>query len=228
MRLLAFDTSTEWCSAALWLDGQVWERAEHVGQRHSQVLLPMITDLLGEAGKELADLDGIAFGQGPGSFTGLRIACGVAQGLALGRGLSLLGVSTLEAMAETAFEETGAQRLITCLDARMNEVYVAVWQRREESWEAEHPATVRPPGAVPLPVQTGYLGCGSGFAAYPELLAERYGNRLAEVRPQVIPHARAIVRLALPRFRAGEAVPPEQAEPFYVRDKVALTIRERA
>jgi tRNA threonylcarbamoyladenosine biosynthesis protein TsaB len=223
LRLLAFDTSTEWCTAALWLDGRLVDAGEHAGQRHSQLLLPMITGLLAQAGLTLTALDGIAFGRGPGSFTGLRIACGVAQGLALGAGLPVLGVSTLEALAE----EAGAARVVTCLDARMHEVYAAVWRRADAGWLAEAEATVCPPALVPIPVSPGYVGCGSGFAAYPDILAARYGDRLTEIRPQVIPHARAVARLAAPRFAAGQGLPPEQAEPFYVRDKVALKISER-
>lgn len=224
MRLLAFDTSTEWCTAALWLDGHCLAVGEHAGQRHSHLLLPMLTGLLDQAGLTLADLDGLAFGRGPGSFTGLRIACGVVQGLALGAGLPVLGIDTLEALAE----ESGAGRVVTCLDARMNEVYAAVWRRGEDDgWVAESAATVCPPAAAPLPAAPGYLGCGSGFAAYPAILAERYGERLGEIRPQAIPHARAVARLAAPRFAAGLGLPPEQAEPFYVRDKVALKISER-
>lgn len=183
----------------------------------------MVTGLLRQSGLVLRDLDGIAFGRGPGSFTGLRIACGVAQGLALGAGLPVLGVSTLEAMAE----EAGAARVVTCLDARMNEVYAAVWRRADQGWLAEAEAVVCPPAAAPLPTTGGFLGCGSGFAAYPDILAAHYGDRLAEIRPQVIPHARAVARLAVPRFAAGQGVPPELAEPFYVRDKVALKIGER-
>lgn len=224
LQLLAFDTSTEWCSVALWLDGRVTDEARHAGQGHSRMLLPMVTHLLAEAGLGLTDLDGIAFGRGPGSFTGLRIACGVAQGLALGAGLPLLGVSTLEAMAQ----EADAEAVVTCLDARMNEIYAAVWRREGEDWRAETEATVCPPAAAPLPAASGYVGGGSGFSAYPDILARRYGDLLDDIRPRLIPHARSIARLAAPRFRAGLAVPPEAAEPFYVRDKVALTIRERA
>ncbi|HRH79992.1 MAG TPA: tRNA (adenosine(37)-N6)-threonylcarbamoyltransferase complex dimerization subunit type 1 TsaB [Thiobacillaceae bacterium] len=223
MHLLAFDTSTEWCSAALWMDGRVIDAAVHAGQAHSRLLLPMVSSLLAEAGLTLGELDGIAFGRGPGSFTGVRIACGVAQGLALGASLPLLGVSTLEAMAE----EADAEQVVTCLDARMNEIYAAVWRRDPSGWQAETEAMVCPPAVAPLPTASGYVGCGGAFAAYPEILARRYADLLTDIRPGLIPHARSIARLAAPRFRAGMAVPPEAAEPVYVRDKVALTIRER-
>jgi len=197
--------------------------AEHAGQAHSSLLLPMVTRLLAGHGLDLGDLDGIVFGRGPGSFPGLRIACSVAPGLAMGSGLPVLGVSTLEALAE----ESGARRVVACLDARMNEVYAAVLVRQGERWHGETGAMVCPPEAAPLPGGDDYLGCGSGFAAYAERLSTRYGGRLSGVVPDLIPHARALARLAAPRFQAGEFVPPEEAEPYYVRDKVALTIRER-
>lgn len=227
MRLLAFDTSTEWCTAALWLDGDLLDAGEHAGQRHSQLLLPMVTGLLARAGLGLTDLDGIAFGAGPGSFTGLRIACGVAQGLALGAGLPLLGVPTLEAMAEEARALSGAEAVVACLDARMHEVYAAVWRWAPEGWKAETETRVCPPTDAPLPPGPGYLGCGSGFAAYPDPLARRYGGLLAGIRPEAYPHARSVARLAAPRFEAGLAVVAEAAEPYYVRDKVALKTSER-
>src|SRR5208282_3173837 len=126
MRILALDASTDVCAVALG-DGVSWTgRAESAGQRHSELLLPMVRELLSEARLELADLHGIAFGAGPGSFTGLRIACGVAQGLALGANLPVIGVATLEAMAESARSRRGCARVIAALDARMHEVYFAV------------------------------------------------------------------------------------------------------
>ena len=224
MKLLAFDTASEWCSAALLLDGAVSFRAVHAGQRHSELLTPMLGELLSEAGLSYRQLDGLAFGCGPGSFTGLRIACGVAQGLALGADLPVLGISTLEALAEEAGE--GADEVLACLDARMNEVYAALYRREGRGWRALAGPVVCPPQAVPLPEGSACIGVGPGFTAYPAL-GERMQGRLARIVVDAIPHARAIVRLAAPRFAAGEFGAPETAEPLYVRDKVALKVCER-
>src|SRR5215471_2526296 len=137
MQILALDASTDWCSVALGGEHGFEERSEAAGQRHSELLLPMIESLLSNAMTSLSRLDGIAFGAGPGSFTGLRIACGVAQGLALGSGLKLVGVSTLAAMAEVARRRHGARRVLAALDARMHEVYFAAYEHDGERWR-EH------------------------------------------------------------------------------------------
>ncbi len=223
MKILAFDTSTEWCSAALQVGGELRVRETLAGQKHSELLLPMVMELLAEAGLALAELDALAFGKGPGSFTGLRIACGVAQGLAYGADLPVVGVVTLEAMAL----EADAEAVVACLDARMQEVYAAVYRRTPEGLAAEVGPGLYAPAAAPLPAGAGYVGCGSGFAAYAGVLAGRYAGRLAAVRPEVHPHARAIARLAAAELACGGGGPAETAEPLYVRDKVALKTCER-
>lgn len=220
MKLLAFDTASEWCSAALLIDGAVIHRAAHAGQKHSELLTPMIGELLAEAGLKLRDLDGLAFGHGPGSFTGLRIACGVAQGLGLGADLPVLGVSTLEALAEEAGE--GAPEVLACLDARMNEVYAGLYRREGAAWRCLAGPVVCPPLLAPAAQSPGCIGAGPGFSAYPDLAARA---DLSRIVADAIPHARAIARLAAPRI--GEFAAPETAEPIYVRDKVALKICER-
>lgn len=220
VKFLAFDTATEWCSAALWIDGVCLPREIHAGQKHSDLLVPMLMGLLAEAGFGLKQLDGLVYGMGPGSFTGLRIACGVAQGLALGADLPVLGISTLETLAE----EAGEDQVLACLDARMNEVYAALYRREGETWRCLAGPLVCPPGAVPLPEGDGYVGVGSGFAAYPEIAQSR---PLRRVDATLIPHARAMARLAAPRLQRGDGLPAENAEPLYIRDKVALKICER-
>lgn len=220
VKFLAFDTATEWCSAALWIDGVCTQREIHAGQKHSDLLVPMLMGLLAESGLGLKQLDGLAYGMGPGSFTGLRIACGVAQGLALGADLPVLGISTLETLAE----EAGEDQVLACLDARMNEVYAALYRRQGEAWHCLSGPLVCPPGAVPLPQGDDYVGVGSGFAAYPEIAQSRH---LRRVDAALIPHARAMARLAAPRLQRGEGLPAENAEPLYIRDKVALKICER-
>jgi tRNA threonylcarbamoyladenosine biosynthesis protein TsaB len=224
VKLLAFDTASEWCSAALLIDGAVSFRAVHAGQKHSELLAPMLGELLAAAGLTYRQLDGLAYGMGPGSFTGLRIACGVAQGLALGAELPVLGISTLEALAEEAGE--GSDAVLACLDARMNEVYAALYRRREHGWLALAGPLVCPPQSAPLPESGDCIGAGPGFGTYPAL-RERMRGRLARIVADAIPHARAIARLAAPRFVAGEFGAPETAEPLYVRDKVALKVNER-
>lgn len=223
LNILAFDTSTEWCSAALWADGDIRSTAVEAGQTHSRILLPMVGELLAETGLTLGGLDALAYGKGPGAFTGLRIACSVVQGLAMGAGLPVLGVVTLEAMAE----ETGADRAVACLDARVGEIYAAVLQRVEDRWVALDGPGLYRPDAAPLPPAGHWIGCGSAFAAYPEELGVRYADRLVATHADVIPHARSIARLAAAAFGRGEGLPAEAAEPYYVRNKVALKRSER-
>ena len=223
MNILALDTSTEYCSVALWQDGGMDARDAAAGQLHSRMLLPMVDELLRQHGLALKDLDGIAFGRGPGSFTGLRIACGVTQGLALGAGLPVVGVSTLLALAEAVRSE----HAVCCLDARMGEVYHASYVRSGEEWHVVHEASLcAPADAPPLPAGA-WTGCGSGFAAHGAALKKRYGERLAEIRPELYPHARDIARLGAREFERGGGVPAEQALPVYIRDKVALRSDER-
>ena len=225
MKLLAFDTSTQWLSVACG-EGNVWAtRAEMAGQAHSERLLPLIDAVLAEATWSLADLDAIAFGAGPGSFTGVRIACGVAQGLALGAGLPLVAVPTLEALAHAAWRTHGATKVFACLDARMREVYVAAYERVANRWEARLAPAVLPPADVVLPLVEGaWLAAGDGFLAYPELAS---ALQLTASDATLVPDARDIAALALPRLAAGEAVDAAHALPLYVRHRVALTTAER-
>ena len=209
-------------------DGASWrELTERAGQRHSELLLPMVQKLLTEARLKISELEGIAFGAGPGSFTGLRIACGLAQGLALGAGLKVVGVSTLEAMAEVARLRYGAVRVVAALDARMHEVYLAAYEHDGTRWREIIEASAVKPDAAPLTPGESWVGVGAGFAAYPELSA-RLGHSLATRYDDVAPSAAAIGALALPRFAANEATAPRDAAPLYVRQRVALTPAERA
>ncbi|MFO1397316.1 MAG: tRNA (adenosine(37)-N6)-threonylcarbamoyltransferase complex dimerization subunit type 1 TsaB [Burkholderiales bacterium] len=225
MNLLAFDSSTLALSVACAAGDRVAQRAEHVGQGHSERLLPLVDEVLHEAGVALADLDAIAFGAGPGSFTGVRIACGVAQGLGLGAGVPLVPVPTLAALAQTAFERHGARRVLTCLDARMREVYVAAYERDGDGWRTVTEPAVLPPAALHAPDGGEWFGAGDGFAAYPDLVAQL---ALARHDAGIAPDARALLALARPRVAAGEAVDAADALPLYVRHRVALTTAERA
>jgi tRNA threonylcarbamoyladenosine biosynthesis protein TsaB len=221
MKFAAFETSSEWCSVALWLDGELAGIEERVGQGHSERVLPMLETLFEKTNVDATQLDAVAFGAGPGSFTGLRIACGVAQGLAFARGLPAIGISTLESLAE----ESGARRVVACIDARMHEVYYCALERVEDGsgsrWREVIPALCAAPASLPRPSGEGWIGCGNGFAAYGPL-------GLAHVNPELHPSALSIARLAAPRLAAGEGVDAAQALPVYVRDKVAFTEAERA
>lgn len=223
MKILAFDTGTEYCSSALWLDGELSEYVLHAGQTHSQHLLPQCQRLLADAGVALTDLDGIAFGMGPGSFTGLRIACAVAQGLAFATDLPVIGVNSLEAMAAAS----GSDKVIACLDARMGEVYHAVYRYEAGEWRVSSEPGVCRPEMAPLLPGDGWLGCGSGFAAYPAALAQRYGAALAAVAADIYPSARQIAALAAPQFAQGRGRAAEAVAPLYIRDRVALKVFER-
>lgn len=224
MKLLALDTSTEYLTLALLLDGKEYSRELLAGQTHSQRILPLLRELLDEARVELRELDGIAFGAGPGSFTGLRIGCGVAQGLAFGANLPVIGVSTLLALAE---DTQGADKVIACLDARMGEVYHAAYERTVAGWQEVIAPGLYAPDAVPEIKDEGWAGTGSGWKTYAQALEQRYGQQLDQCFPDAYPSAAAIARLALPGFEAGLGRPASEAAPIYIRNKVALTTSER-
>lgn len=223
MKILAIETSTEYCSVALWQDGAVAETFEKVGQRHSEVLMAMLDTLLQENGVKLSALDGIAFGAGPGSFTGVRIACGVTQGLALGAGLPVVGICTLQAVAQAS----GSSRVIAALDARMAEVYFAVYAQHDGEWQTVTAPCLCLPQDTPAVAEGGWLGAGSGFAAHGEILQQRYEGMLAGVDASCVPRAAAVAALAAPQFAAGLGLDAAQAMPLYLRDKVALKTSER-
>lgn len=223
MIILALETSTEFCSAALWREGDIDGIDEHVGQAHSERLLAMVGDLLARHGLGIRDLDGLAYGAGPGGFTGLRIACGVTQGLAFGAGIPVIGIGTLAAMAEFV----RADRVVCCTDARMQEIYHAAYERSGEAWTAVREPAVCPPASAPPLPEGDWYGCGNGFAVYRDALLQRYAGKLSAMDADVHPRAHEIARLAVPRFERGEARDATSAVPMYVRDKVALKTHER-
>jgi len=225
MRILALETGTEWCSVAVGDGGQWHARDVHAGQAHSERLLPMVRATLAEAGFALAQLDGIAFGAGPGSFTGIRIGCGVAQGLALGADLPVVAVPTLEALAQEARRAHGWTTVLACTDARMREVYAAMYASDGSAWRVLMEPVATSPAALQVPApRERACGAGNGFAVY-SALAATLG--LAAVDANLRPTARAIGEMALPRLAAGEGVPAALALPHYVRHRVALTTAER-
>ena len=220
MRLLAFDTSTEACSAALLVDGELRLRLEYTERSHAELLLPMIDGLLAEAGLAPADLDGVAFGRGPGAFTGLRIAAGVAQGLAFAAGLPVAPVSSLAAVAELVPAAPG-EVVLACNDARMGEVYWGEFRREADGTvTALGPESVSPPGQVGEAGARAVHAAGNALRACPQL-AERLAERGLRLHAALHPRADAVARLGARQIAAGAGVPAEQALPVYVRDDVA-------
>ena len=218
-RLLAFDTSTESMSVAVRHGDAVLERSSAGGAQASATLIPLIQALLAEAGLKLRELDAIAFGRGPGSFTGLRTACSVAQGLGFGAGVPLLPIDTLQAVAEEARQRFGAQQVLALLDARMDQVYCAAYDFGANPAAAAEPQLLAPEQVI---VPPGFVLAGNAFEAYGERLPA------AAARHPVLPSAAAMLRLAPALLSAGCTVAPADAWPLYVRDKVAQTTAERA
>lgn len=218
MRLLAIDTATERCSVALRLDGRTLERSIELPRGHADIVLPMVAELLKEAGLQLRDLDGIAYGRGPGGFTGVRIAVGVVQGLAFGADLPTVGISNLAAVAQ---QVAGAgDRILVCMDARMDQVYWSVFNREAGS-EWVSPAALERVDAPDAVIDGDYtVLAGTGFKAYASL-ATRLAQPNRRMVETALPRATEIALLAETEFRAGRARPAAEAEPVYVRDQVA-------
>jgi tRNA threonylcarbamoyladenosine biosynthesis protein TsaB len=224
MKLVALETSTEYCSVALWQDGIVSKRCELVGQKHSEVLMAMLDALLKDAGLGIKDVNGIAFGKGPGSFTGVRIACGVAQGLALGADIKVVGVCTLQALAEAS----GKDKVIAALDARMGELYLAAYEKRNGAWVTVIEPCLCKPGDAPQVAGDNWFGAGSGYSIDDAALSQHYGKQLIGVNAQAVPQAGAVAQIAAIEFARGNAVDAALALPLYLRDKVALKTSERS
>jgi tRNA threonylcarbamoyladenosine biosynthesis protein TsaB len=228
VKILALDTATENCSAALMVDGALLEREELLGRGHAERILPMLSGLLQEAGVALRALDALAFGRGPGAFTGVRLAASVAQGLAFGAALRVVPISDLRALAQRALqEEPSVQRVLVCTDARMREVYCGAFDRAPDGLAvAVGQEQVVAPQSLRLPEQWhgaargSLLGAGGGFAAYPQLRAALAGP-LGPVREQLWPRAAEIARLAVAEVSASRTLAPEEALPVYLRDDVA-------
>lgn len=237
MHLLAFDTSTEQMSVAVQrADGQRWAHTGAGGAQASATLIPTVLALLGQAQLTLSDLHAVVFGRGPGSFTGLRTACSVAQGLAFGttqpdgRSVPVLPVDTLLAVAEQARQQHGAQRVLAVLDARMSEIYSTPYAYDQaHGWQMLGELTVRPPQQLALPADArpaDWVLAGNAFA---DDYTQRFAAPLQGLpRLAVLPEATALLDLAPALLAAGRAVPADQALPLYIRDKVAQTTAERA
>lgn len=223
MRLLAVDTATESCSAALLAGDRLLARETELARGHAERILPMIDELLAEGRISLRQLDAIAFGRGPGSFTGVRLAAGIVQGLAFAAGLRVVPISDLRALAQRALDEDGSvTRTLVCNDARMQEVYWGCFERDSDGLAVERSLErVSPPASVRLPPSwQDATGLGRGFAAYPALKGLP-GIRVPEAWDRLLPRAAEVARLAVPELAAGRLLAPEAAVPVYLRDDVA-------
>ncbi|HLV78298.1 MAG TPA: tRNA (adenosine(37)-N6)-threonylcarbamoyltransferase complex dimerization subunit type 1 TsaB [Marinobacter sp.] len=225
MKLLALDTSSEGCSAALWLDGRLNGRFQVAPRGHTRLLMPMVRELLAEEGLVPADLDALAFARGPGSFTGLRIATGVIQGLAWGLDIPVVPVSSLTAVALQAMDKyqlTEGARIVVAFDARMDEVYLGTYECRS-GWPIPlSEERVCPPEAVGLGRSDGenWLAAGSGWA-YAARMPAAVTAAVSATDESLVPRAVEVARLAEYDYRQGRAVRADQAQPVYVRDEVA-------
>ena len=222
MLILALETSTDRGSCALWRDGVVTERVCPPGKSHSETLLPLVRELLQEAGVKVGQLDAIAFGVGPGAFTGLRVACGAAQGLAVASDVPLIPVTSLETMAAMA----GGERVLALLDARMGEVYSGSYRLTADGYRLDGEIRVLAPADLSVPTESGWIACGNAITAYPAL-AERLSDADIATQPAIVPTAAVVAQLAVPRAMRGEWIDAALAAPLYVRDKVAKTVAER-
>ncbi|CDH04452.1 putative glycoprotein endopeptidase, actin-like ATPase domain [Xenorhabdus bovienii str. oregonense] len=220
-RILAIDTATEACSVALWNESVIEAQFEISPREHTQRILPMVQAVLSQGNLSLQQLDALAFGRGPGSFTGVRIGIGVAQGLALGAELPMLGVSSLKTMAQGAFRLKGAQNVLVAIDARMGEVYWGQYTRNSQGeWQGDETEAVLKPEQAQaiMNALTGIWAiAGTGWEAYPQLL----DSHLDLVKSDItLPHAEDMLPLAVQMWKAGKATAVEHAEPIYLRNEV--------
>ncbi|MDC9612645.1 tRNA (adenosine(37)-N6)-threonylcarbamoyltransferase complex dimerization subunit type 1 TsaB [Xenorhabdus khoisanae] len=220
-RILAIDTATEACSVALWNEGVVEALFEISPREHTQRILPMVRDVLSKGNLSLQQLNALAFGRGPGSFTGVRIGVGIAQGLALGAELPMLGVSSLKTMAQGAFRLKGATNVLVAIDARMGEIYWGQYSRNSQGeWQGDETEAVLKPEqaqAIMSSLSGEWAIAGTGWEAYPQLLDSHLTLVASEI---TLPHAEDMLPLAIQMWEAGEATSVEHAEPVYLRNEV--------
>ena len=228
MKLLAIDTSTEACSAALWLDGEVRERYEISGRDHTQKLMPQVASLLAESEISFRQLDGIVCGHGPGSFAGVRIGVGYVKGLGLALDRPVFGVSSLAMLALRAAREHKTTQVLSAIDARMNEVYFGAFEVIDGKLRELAPETVAAPAAIAAMPAGRWLAAGTGWGAYRDALSAAVNVDLIQVLPEALPHAGDALLLAAPEFAAGRAINADALTPVYLRNKVALTLVEQA
>jgi len=225
MKILAIDTSTEACSAAISIDGECIERFEIARQRHTEFILPMVESLMEEAGfAHASTFDALAFGCGPGSFTGIRIGTGVVQGIALGAGLRVAPVSSLAAIAQGVYREHGYNNVLAGIDARMQEIYWGQYQLDQQGYmQLCLPEVVGKPDELPLPDKTDqkWVGAGSAWSAYEQALGSISQDLISSFDGNRLPHAQDIAQLALDVIAKDKLVTVENIEPVYLRNEVA-------
>jgi tRNA threonylcarbamoyladenosine biosynthesis protein TsaB len=220
MRILAIETATEACSAALGIDDSCHQRFELVPRQHTQKILPMIDDLLQEADIKVSDLDAIAFGQGPGAFTGVRIAIGVIQGLAFAHDIPVIPVSSLAALAQHYANDH--DKVAAAIDARMQEIYWGLYQKNEAGlMQAVLEEIVCSPTKLPTLPDGQWFGAGSAWQTYPDELKRQFKNQILGFEGSAYPSAKDILTLAKPIYQENGAISVEQASPVYLRNKVA-------
>jgi tRNA threonylcarbamoyladenosine biosynthesis protein TsaB len=223
-KILALETATEACSVALSYKGKIYQRFEHQPQQQAGLILPMIDAVLEEAGVSTHDLDALAFSCGPGSFTGLRVAAAVTQGIAVATGLPVVPVSTLALLAQGIYIEYGKPAVLTALDARMQEVYWACYRLNTDGlMQAVGDEIVVAPADVPLPAGSDWAGAGSGWRAYPEVLAARLQSHVSESYAGFWPQAAHMLPLADALFSGGVRLDAAAVAPVYIRNQVAQT-----
>jgi tRNA threonylcarbamoyladenosine biosynthesis protein TsaB len=229
MNILALDTATEACSLALLLNGKVYARHVIAGRDHTALLLPLAHELMAEAGLSFGQLEGLVCGIGPGSFAGVRIGLGWIKGLALARDLPVVPVSSLATLAQGAIRRFSAANVLACIDARMDEVYVAVYQRNAAGLaEACGVERVCPPQSLGLSMPAGWVASGSGWRTYAAVLLRQMQIPPAAEEPEGLPEARDALSLGLPKLLSGRGVSADQLVPVYLRDQVALTLEQQA
>ncbi len=236
MKILAIDTATEACSAALYIDGELRSNYQLAPREHSRLILKMIDGLLANADLSVNQLDAIAFGRGPGSFMGLRIAAGVVQGIAFAHDIPVIPVSTLKAIAQRAFEQTKSKYILAAIDARMDEVYWAIYSMNMDSlndqqWQLDGEEQVISPDKIKLPEMltqqdtlwsgAGWVGAGTGWANYADRLLADNDFTLQKMLPDCLPSAEVIATLAVNEFNAGNTIIAAEAIPVYLRNDVA-------
>jgi len=228
MKILAIDTATEACSAALLIDNEagqkIHSRYQLAPREHSRLILQMVDDLLAEAGLSVSSIDAIAFGQGPGSFMGLRIAAGVVQGIAFAHDIPVVPISTLKAIAQRAHEETGSEHVLATIDARMDQVYWAAYSLHDQHWQLHGEELVISPEKVTLPTMPEditWLAAGNGWKNYEERLLAAVNEQPFKILPECFPNAEGIAKLAAVEFKAGNTIPAAEAIPVYLRNDVA-------
>jgi len=220
-KFLSLDTATEACSCALYLDGEIHHAFELIPRQHADRILPMADKLLADAGMTPRQLDAIVFGQGPGSFTGLRIACGVTQGIAFAADLPVIPVSTLATLAQMAYQTQQSTQVLAALDARMQEVYWGAFQLSEGIMQGVTPEQVSAPESVLLPTtEVAWYGIGSGWDSYSDSLQQRCHSGFSGYSPKQYPDAAAMVPLALAAWQRGVLVSAAHALPVYLRNEV--------